>query len=48
MVDIVKSNEKHTIDIEVSIRFIGFIIGKGGQTIKGINQKSGAFVFISQ
>jgi hypothetical protein len=33
----VESNVKHKIDIEVSIRFIGFIIGKGGQTIKCIN-----------
>lgn len=30
------------------MRLIGLIIGKGGETIKGINAKTGAFVCLSK
>jgi predicted PilT family ATPase len=38
----------HRIDVEVPVRLIGLVIGKGGETIKGINTKTGAFVCLSK
>lgn len=38
----------HRIEVEVPVRLIGLVIGKGGETIKGINTKTGAFVCLSK
>lgn len=38
----------HRMEVEVPTRLIGLVIGKGGETIKGINTKTGAFVCLSK
>ena len=38
----------HKIEVEVPVRLIGLVIGKGGETIKGINAKTGAFVCLNK
>lgn len=38
----------HLIEVEVPVRLIGLVIGKGGQTIKGINAKTNAFVCLKK
>lgn len=38
----------HIIEVEVPVRLIGLVIGKGGQTIKGINARTGAFVCLNK
>lgn len=38
----------HVIEVEVPVRLIGLVIGKGGETIKGINAKTGAFVCLNK
>lgn len=38
----------HKIEMEVPVRLIGLVIGRGGETIKGINTKTGAFVCLSK
>lgn len=41
-------NGSYKIEMQVPVRLIGLIIGKGGETIKGINTKTGAFVCLSK
>jgi len=36
------------MEVEVPTRLIGLVIGKGGDTIKGINTKTGAFVCLNK
>jgi predicted RNA-binding protein YlqC (UPF0109 family) len=38
----------HKIEVEVPTRLIGLVIGKNGETIKGINAKTGAFVCLNK
>lgn len=38
----------HKIEVEVPVRLIGLIIGKGGETIKGINARTGAYVCLNK
>lgn len=38
----------YVMEVEVPTRLIGLVIGKGGETIKGINTKTGAFVSLSK
>ena len=38
----------HKIEVEVPVRLIGLVIGKGGETIKGINARTGAFVCLNK
>jgi far upstream element-binding protein len=38
----------YKIEVEVPVRLIGLVIGRGGETIKGINTKTGAFVCLSK
>lgn len=38
----------HMIQVEVPVRLIGLVIGKGGETIKGINARTGAFVCLKK
>lgn len=41
-------NGSYKIEIDVPVRLIGLIIGKGGETIKSINTRTGAFVCLSK